>query len=385
MQMKPIRWTLSVAALLALAACGDGSPVATPAPGPALLVSAAADRAIPGHYVVVLKDGADPRAVAAVAGVSPRFVYTAALNGFAAALNAGQLNAVRNHPAVAYVEQDQVAPAVQPLATVGSVPWGLDRINQRRLPLDGNRGLFSTAPGVYAYVIDTGIQLGHAEFGGRASAGYDAFGGNGQDCNGHGTAVAAIIGGATYGVAKGVRLVSVRVLDCNGSGTVSGIIAGVDWVRLNHVDPAVANMSLSGALSSALNTAVTNLANAGVFVAVQAGDSNQAACNHSPASAAAAVTVAASTITDARLGYGNFGSCVDLYAPGANIPSVGGTFSGTGFATPHVTGAAAIYKSGNPAASTSTVATWLKGNATANVITGNPVGTPNLLLYIGGP
>jgi subtilisin family serine protease len=384
MEMKTIRSALCICALLVLGACADGTPVATPAAEePALLAAAAPGRAVPGHYIVVLREGADPRAVAAVAGVSPRHVYTAALTGFAAALNAGQLTALRHNPAVAYVEEDQVAGAVQPLAVQSSVPWGLDRINQRSLPLDGNAGFFPTASNVYAYVVDTGIQFGHAEFGVRAAPGYDAFGGNGQDCNGHGTAVAAIIGGRTYGVAKGVRLVSVRVLDCNGSGTISGIIAGIDWTRLHHVDPAVANISLSGVVSAAMNTAVTNLANAGVFVAVQAGDNNASACNYSPASATAAMTVAASTITDARLNYGNHGSCVDIYAPGSNIPSVGGTFTGTGFATPHVTGAAALYKSGNPAASTTTVTAWLKNNATPNLISGNPTGTPNRLLYIG--
>ncbi|HEX6042791.1 S8 family peptidase [Longimicrobium sp.] len=387
--MRSIPFALFAA--LALAACADGpSPVAGIPADAAPLLNAAPGRALDGRYVVVLRDGADPRAVAAVAGVHPRHVYTAALTGFAAALtgfaaalNAGQLAALRHHPHVAYVEQDQSAGGVQPLAVQAAPPWGLDRINQRALPLDGNTGVLPTASTVYAYVIDTGIQTGATGFGGRASVAYDALGGNGQDCNGHGTAVAGIIGSSTYGVAKGVRLRAVRVLDCNGGGSVSGIIAGVDWVRVNHVDPAVANLSLSGALSSALNTAVGGLAGAGVFVAVQAGDNNASACNYSPASATAAVTVAASTITDARWSFGNVGSCVDLYAPGVNIPSIGGTFTGTGFATPHVTGAAALYKSGNPAASTATVTAWLKNNATPNVITGNPAGTPNLLLFIG--
>jgi subtilisin family serine protease len=381
MEMKPIRLAPAVAVLLALAACGDGGPVAAPVPEAALL-SAAPDRAVPGHYVVVLKEGAEPRSVAAAAGAHPRHVYTAALDGFAAELNAGQLNALLRHPAVTYVEQDQAVNAVQPLATQQSVPWGLDRINQRGLPLDGQAGTFVTAANVYAYVIDTGISTAATAFGGRATVAYDALGGNGQDCNGHGTAVAGIIGSTTYGVAKGVRLRSVRVLDCNGSGTLSGIIAGVDWVRLNRINPAVANLSLSTSPSTALNTAVASLANAGVFVAVQAGDNNAAACSYSPAGVPAAMTVAASIITDARASFSNYGSCVDIYAPGVNIPSIGGTFTGTGFATPHVTGAAAIYKAGNPGASTAAVATWLKSSATPNVVTGNPAGTPNLLLYV---
>ena len=230
--MKPIRFTLAAMALTALAACADGSPVATHAPDAAPLLSAAPDRGVPGHYIVVLEQDADPRSVAAVAGVEPRHVYTAALTGFAAVLSAGQLNALRHHPAVAYVEQDQEAASVRPLAVVGAVPWGLDRIDQRNLPLDGQYGggtpyrYIPTGAGVNAYVIDTGIQTANVEFGGRARVGYDALGGNGQDCNGHGTAVAGIIGSRTYGVAKGVTLRSVRVLSCAGSGTLSGIIAG---------------------------------------------------------------------------------------------------------------------------------------------------------------
>ncbi len=381
--MKSIRLSPAVFMILALAACADSpSAVASRAADAAPLLSAAPDRAVPGRYIVVLKDGAEPRAVAAVAGVHPRHVYTAALTGFAAELNAGQLAALRHHPAVAYVEQDQAAGAVQPLAVQNPVPWGLDRINQRGLPLDGRKASYTAASNVYAYVIDTGIQTSNAEFGGRASVAYDALGGNGQDCNGHGTAVAGIIGSASYGVTPTVRLRSVRVLDCNGSGTTSGVIAGIDWVRLNHQAPAVANLSLSTASSTALNTAVTSLSNAGVIVVVQAGDNNQLACNYSPAGVPSMMTVAASTITDARVANGNYGSCVDLYAPGANIPSIGGTFSGTGFAAPHVTGAAAVYKSSNPSASTATVASWIINNATSNAITGNPVGTPNRLLYL---
>jgi subtilisin family serine protease len=269
--MKPIRIPLAAAALV-LGACADASPVSVDAPAAAPLVSAAS-RGIDGAYIVVLNEGADPRAVAAVAGVSPRHIYTAALVGFSAALNAGQLTALRHNPDVAWVEQDQEVRAL-------AAPWNLDRIDQRNLPLNGTYApLGSPGTGVYAYVIDTGILTSHTQFGGRAAVAYDALGGNGQDCNGHGTHVAGTIGATTYGVANQVRLRAVRVLNCTGSGTTSAIIAAIDWVRVNRTNPAVANLSLGGGFSSALNTAVNNLASSGVFVSVGAGGENQNACN----------------------------------------------------------------------------------------------------------
>ncbi|WP_349264155.1 S8 family peptidase [Longimicrobium sp.] len=380
--MQVSKTAVTLGAILALAACSDQSPVGARATTAAPLLSAGAN-GIEGQYIVVLNEGANPRSVAAIAGVEPGYVYTAALNGFAAELNQGQLNALQHNPNVAYIEQDQTAQAT---TTQSGATWGLDRIDQRNLPLNGTYVYNATASNVYAYVIDTGIYTAHSNFGGRAAVAYDALGGNGQDCNGHGTHVAGTIGSATYGVAKGVRLRAVRVLNCQGSGTISGIVAGVDWVRLNRTNPAVANLSLGGGASSSLNTAVTNLANSGVFVAVAAGNENQNACNVSPAAATAVTTVAASTSTDAKASYSNYGSCVDLYAPGSNITSTwsnGGTntISGTSMASPHVAGVAALYKSGNTSASQATIDSWIKTNATANVITGNITGTPNRLLF----
>jgi Subtilase family/Peptidase inhibitor I9 len=321
---------------------------------------------------VVLREGADPRAAAAAAGVTPRHLYTAALNGFSATLNAGQLNAVRRLPGVAYVEQDQVATAQQ------AIHWGLDRIDQKYLPLNGSYFAATGAPGVYVYVVDTGLTTTHLEFGGRAANVYDAFGGTGADCNGHGTLVGRTIGSASVGVAKSVRLRGVRVLNCTGSGTTSGIIAGVDWVRVNRVNPAVANLSLGGGASLSLNTAVNNLANSGVAVAVAAGNSGSNACNFSPAGATAALTVAASTITDASSTASNWGNCVDLYAPGS---APGNAAGATSFASAYVAGVAALYKQYNPGATTAAVNSWILSNATPGILTGVPAGTPNLLLY----
>ena len=379
--MHRLRNAALLTAAAALAACADQSPTAGRATDAAPLL--ASGSAIQGQYVVVLREGADPRSVAAVAGVHPRYVYTAALNGFAASLNAGQLNALRHNPGVDYVEADQPFEA---RTTQTGATWGIDRIDQRNLPLSGTYTYTSTGAGVYAYVVDTGIQTNHPQFGTRAAVAYDALGGNGQDCNGHGTHVAGTIGSTTYGVAKSVQLRAVRVLNCSGSGSTSGILAAVDWIRLNRSNPAVANLSLGGGYSSSLNTAVTSLANSGVFVAVAAGNSNADACNYSPSSAPAVFTTASSEKTDARRTSSNYGSCVDGYAPGGSITSTWinsstATISGSSMASPHVAGVAALYKATYGNASTATIDSWIKTNATQGVITGNPSGTPNRLLY----
>jgi aqualysin 1 len=374
--------TAAVAAMAVVAACADQpSPTAT----------ATKPNAQAGRYIVVLKDrptGAPSFAMsmAEEVGAAPRYVYSRVLNGFAADLSAEQVQALSSDSRVAYIEPDGV---MHISTTQSGATWGLDRIDQRALPLNGTYNYTPTGSGVSAYIIDTGILLGHTQFGGRAVSGYDAVdGGSADDCNGHGTHVAGTVGGSTYGVAKGVRLVAVRVLDCAGSGTNSGVIAGMDWVANNRTLPAVANMSLGGGASQAIDDAIQRMVNAGVTVAVAAGNENQNACNTSPARAASAITVGATTSTDARASYSNYGSCLDVFAPGSSITSAWytgtsatNTISGTSMASPHVAGVAALYLQGNPSASPATVTNAIISTSTTNVVTSAGTGSPNRLLY----
>jgi subtilisin family serine protease len=314
-----------------------------------------------------------------------KHIYKHALNGFAIEMSEAEAEALSLDFRVKFVEEDGVVTAD---ATQTNPPWGLDRIDQRNRPLNGTYVYNWTGSGVRAYIIDTGIRTSHTQFGGRASNVFDAFGGNGADCNGHGTHVAGTVGGSTYGVAKSALLRGVRVLNCSGSGSNSGVIAGVDWVRQNHIAPAVANMSLGGGISTALDTAVNNLHNANVTIAVAAGNSNANACNSSPARAANAITVGSTTTTDTRSSFSNFGTCLDIFAPGSSILSAWftsntatATLSGTSMASPHVAGVAALYKQANPSASSTTIRNAIVNNATTNVVTNAGTGSPNRLLY----
>ncbi|XVQ11210.1 S8 family peptidase [Spirillospora sp. CA-255316] len=344
---------------------------------------AAPGQGVEGQYIVTLKKGVSVGDTVSERGIRTTHRFGQVLNGFSAKLSPSQLERLRRAPGVAAIEQDGI---VQATATQNNPPsWGIDRIDQTNLPLSRSYTYTATGAGVNAYIIDTGIATSHSDFGGRATNVYDAVGGNGQDCNGHGTHVAGTVGGTAYGVAKGVNLRGVRVLNCQGSGTNSGVIAGMNWVANNHVKPAVANMSLGGAASSTVNSAANNLASRGVFLAVAAGNDNRNACSYSPASATNATTVAASTSGDAKASYSNYGNCVHLYAPGSSITSAwlsGGTrtINGTSMASPHVAGVAALYKSANGDASFTTIRSWLTSNATSGVISGNPSGTPNRLL-----
>ena len=365
--------------------------------GVALAVAGGAQaRVVPGQYIVVLKSDTRSAVVANAharsAGARILAVYGAALKGYAARLTPAQLAAVRADPRVAFVEADRT---VSLSTTQTNATWGLDRIDQRSRPLSTTYTYFNTGAGVRAYIIDTGIRFSHSQFGGRASSGFDAVdGGSADDCHGHGTHVAGTVGGSTYGVAKGVSLIGVRVLNCSGSGTNSGVIAGVNWVTGNHQagQPAVANMSLGGGASSALDTAVRNSIADGVSYAVAAGNGNalgiaQNACNSSPARVAEAMTISATDSSDRKASWANYGNCVDWFAPGVSITSAWynsntatRTISGTSMATPHTAGVAALYLQSNPSATASSVRTALFNRTTKGIVTSSST-TNNHLLF----
>jgi subtilisin family serine protease len=344
-----------------------------------------AQEIIPDHYIVKLAPAgfgiASVRAadVAVAHAVQPKHVMTKAINGFSAKLTQGQLRALENDPRVQSIVPDVAVHAF-------GATWGIDRIDQRSLPLDGVYNYSHTGSGVKVYIIDTGIQYSHQEFGGRAVFGFDAFGGNGSDCNGHGTHVAATSGGATVGVARGVTLVAVRVLDCAGSGSLSSVIAGVEWVMNNKSGASVANMSLGAGANSTLDTAVNNLINSGVVTVAAAGNNTRDACLFSPARVPNAITVGATSSNDARAYFSNFGNCVDWFAPGENISSASyssntgyTSMSGTSMASPHVAGAAALFLQANPGADPAAVRSGLYNLATKSMVTDSYTANNHLL------
>ena len=396
------RLAVTFALTLSIFGCRDSLGPNTRKPGlaripvaPALNHSFDQRRIIPDEYIVVFDESVRDvpgraAALASVAQASVKFTYNSAVKGFSARMSSGAAAALAQHPGVDFVEPDQI---VSTLESSYAAAWGIDRIDQASLPLNGQYTFSSTGAGVRAYIIDTGIRRTHAQFGGRVAAGFSAIAdGYGPDgCNGHGTHVAGTLGGSTVGVAKGATLVSVRVLDCSGSGTLSGVIAGVDWVTANRVLPAVANMSLTSEVSPALNAAIENSIASGVVYAVAAGNSASDACGYSPSSAANAISVAATTGADVQASYSNSGGCVDIYAPGSTIHSAWNTddnamigLSGTSMAAPHVAGAAALYLQSNPSATPDQVWQSIRTSATTNALAGVPSGTPNLLLRVNG-
>ncbi|MFJ7414272.1 S8 family peptidase [Streptomyces sp. NPDC098077] len=392
----PARW--ATAALLLIAPLIGAPATASADSGPEGVLVEQTTRAVPGQYIVTLEPELSPDTVLREFGLSPLFRYGNALHGFAAQLTATELQAVRAVPGVLAVEENAEvtvpAPTAAQLLRAPAAGWGADRIDQRALPLDDTFTTAATGKGVKAYVVDTGIDAAHSEFGGRVVSGYDAVGDGraGMDCNGHGTHVAGTVGGATSGVAKDVSLVNVRVLDCEGRGTWAGILAGFDWVAKDAERsgvPAVLNASLGGDRSTAVDAAVEAVADAGVLPVVAAGNDNRDACDVSPAAADGVFTVGASDRQDRETSFSNWGSCLSVYAPGADIVSArlgGGTVSlnGTSMASPHVAGVAALYKQENPSASPAAVSRWLTDTATGDVLSGLGQGSPDLLLYTGG-
>jgi subtilisin family serine protease len=361
------------------------------------------DKKIANQYIVVLKDDVtdvDTEALRLARDFggdrNEGHTYHKAIKGFSVRMPEQQAARLANDPRVEYVEEDGVVSLV---TTQTGATWGLDRIDQQNLPLDGNYNYNATGSGVKAYIIDTGIRATHTQIAGRVISGFTAIndGLGTNDGNGHGTHVSGTVGGTTYGVAKNVTLVAVRVLDSAGNGTNSGVIAGVDFVTSNHLagQPAVANMSLGGGISSALDTAVTNSINDGVTYAIAAGNESVDACTTSPARVASAITVGSTTTTDARSSFSNFGTCLDIFAPGSGITSswntsdtATNTISGTSMATPHVAGVAALFLETNPTASPATVTAAIINSSTPNKVTGAGSGSPNRLLFSllgGGP
>ncbi|MFM9372215.1 S8 family peptidase [Streptomyces sp. Da 82-17] len=369
---------------------------------------APAATAVSGSWIVVLDDTPKSAVGAAAQDLAERYdgalgqVYRNAVRGFSVKMGKAEALRLAADPRVAYVEQDaevRLAPeprgAKRKNATQNGATWGLDRIDQRNLPLNGTYTYTTTASNVHVYVIDTGVRVSHSEFGGRAKVGTDTVGDgqNGNDCHGHGTHVAGTAAGSTYGVAKSASVVGVRVLNCLGSGTTSGVIAGVDWVTANAVKPAVANMSLGGGASTSLDAAVQRSIDSGVSYAVAAGNGNiiglpENACGSSPARVPAALTVGATDRTDTKASWSNYGSCVDLFAPGVDVTSAWSsgdsatdTISGTSMASPHTAGVAALYLAAHPAASPAQVSSAVTANATSGVVQRAGTGSPNKLLH----
>jgi subtilisin family serine protease len=391
--------SLALLSLLALAACSDQTGVPTAALPTDPIPSVSPD----GGYIVVLKEGANPTSVAAVAGIRPRSVYTAVLNGFAARLNDGQLNALRHNPAVAYIEPDAQAQLMW--TTQSPATWGIDRIDQKDLPLSNSFTYTANGYGVIAYVLDTGVNSKHSDIYPRAnyipnSANGDFVGdghGSAEDCHGHGSHVAGTIGSTTYGVAKQVLVYAGRVVNCSGNGNASMVINAMEWIMRNGRKPAVVNMSLGYGDVQSVRDAAETLVKYGFFVAAAAGNGNfagtpQNACLQSPAGAPSVMTVGSTRSDDYESSFSNYGRCVDILAPGSSVTSLWigsytatNTISGTSMATPHVAGVGALYLSLYPSSTPYQVTTAIKSIATLNTITLHTYsahyGTPNLFLF----
>ncbi|MBC2903325.1 S8 family peptidase [Streptomyces cupreus] len=397
LRSKKLRFAAATGLATAALVGGLTSLPAQAAPAEGKVLAAGSPTAIKDSYIVTLKKGAGLKASSSEGkglikeyGGSVKKTFGKVLNGYSATLSAAEARGLAADPAVASVEQNQRVRLADTTQT--SAPWGLDRIDQTSLPLSGTYTYPDSAgSGVTVYVIDTGVRITHTQISGRASYGYDAVDGDttASDGNGHGTHVATTIAGSTYGVAKKANIVAVRVLNNSGSGTTAGVIAGIDWVTANHSGPSVANMSLGGGASTSLDTAVANSIASGVTYAVAAGNSSANASSYSPARVASAITVGATTSTDAKAGYSNYGSVLDIFAPGSSITAgwytsdtATNTISGTSMATPHVAGAAAVYLANHASSTPAQVASALTSGATTGKVTSAGTGSPNRLLKL---
>ncbi|MBT2410537.1 S8 family peptidase [Streptomyces sp. ISL-12] len=397
LRSKRLKFAATVGVVAAALTGGLTAIPAQAAPAEGTVLAAGSPTAVKDSYIVTLKKDSGLKASSAAGkdvveeyGGTVKKTFKSALNGYTASLSAAEAKRLAADPAIASVEQNQRVTLAD--TTQSNAPWGLDRVDQTSLPLSGTYTYPDTAgSGVTAYVIDTGVRITHSDISGRASYGYDAVDGDttASDGNGHGTHVATTIAGSTYGVAKKAKIVAVRVLNNSGSGTTAGVIAGIDWVTANHSGPSVANMSLGGGASTTLDTAVRNSIASGVTYAIAAGNSAANASSYSPARVTEAITVGATTSTDARASYSNYGSVLDIFAPGSSITAgwytsdtATNTISGTSMATPHVAGAAAVYLAGHTSATPAQVSSALTSGATTGKVTSAGTGSPNLLLKI---
>ncbi len=333
---------------------------------------------IPGRYLVSFAPGSEVKTLS----IAPVASFN---GGFTADLTPAQVRSLRHNGNVTIIEQDFWHHNVLDVTQTPVPAWGIDRIDQTNLPLSNSYTYTATGAGVHAYIIDTGVDPTHANFGGRASFDFNSIDTTNTDCNNHGTHVAGTIGSTSYGVAKGVRLHGVKWLNCAGSGTLTSAVNAVNWVTANRIAPAVANTSWNFTYSATLATALTNMMNAGVFLATSAGNTGANSCDRLPRNLTAALVVAATTSTDARASFSSIGPCVDIYGPGNAIVSTipGGStasFSGTSMSTPHAAGIGALFKQGQPTANQAAVHAWIVNNSTPNVVTGTLSGTPNRLL-----